>query len=267
MRRFGFGFVVAGLLAASAAGQDAVEIKIAYPKAGQKAKVTVEEKATTKTTFTVGGNTQSKDEVKTKSLVYVDDVIENPKNEKRPDKVRRTYEKAVVGADGNTKKLPVEGKTVLIEKTGDKYAFTVDGQPVTGEALKLLEDEFNKSKEKDPTDDLVKAVGEGGLKLDKDKLMATGKLVKVYKKEGRQFGVIEFAVDGPITGLGEKAPVTVKEGKMTMKLTGDGCIDGSAPAGTSSSAMTFDITGTTQGIDLKVTVEMTEKRTTEEVKK
>src|SRR5262245_45733450 len=71
MRRFGFGFALVGLFAVAAAAQDkdAIEIKIASPKAGQKARVTVEEKTVTKTTFTVGGKTESKDEVKTKSLV------------------------------------------------------------------------------------------------------------------------------------------------------------------------------------------------------
>src|SRR5262245_2677591 len=150
MQRLGFGFALVGLFAVAAAGQDtdAVDIKIAYPKTGQRVKVTVEEKAATKTSFTIGGNTQSKDEVKTKSLVYIDDVIENPKNEKRPGKLKRTYEKAVVGVDGKSNSLPVEGKTVVIEKSGDKYSFTVDGQGVAGEALKLLEDEFNKSDQK-----------------------------------------------------------------------------------------------------------------------
>ena len=288
MRRFGFGLALVGLFAVAAAAQDkdAVTIKVSYPQAGQRAKVTVEDKTTTKTTFTVGGNAQAKDDVKTKSLVYVDEIIENPKNEKKATKLKRTYEKAVLGKDGKDTQLPIEGKTVAIEKKDGKYSFTVDGAAVTGESLKLLEDEFNKPDQKDtrevmfpkapvkPGDtwkiepaELIKAIGSGGPTFDKDKVTASGTLVKAYKKDGKQYGVIDFVFDAPVTGFGEKSPLTVKDGKMTMKLIGEGCIDGSAPTGSSTTKISLGVTGTAQGIDLKVAVEGLETRTMEELPK
>lgn len=288
MTRLGLGFAMIALAAAAAAAQDgdAVAIKVAYPRAGQRAKVTVEDRTSTKYDFTVMGKAQGKEEIKTKSLVYIDEIIENPKNEKKATKLKRTYEKAVLGRDGNSGKLPIEGKTIAIEKKDGKYQFALDGQPLTGDSLKLLEDEFNKSDQKDtrdvmfpkmpvkpgetwtiPSEEMLKAIGTSGPIFDKDKVAATGKLVKAYRKDGRQYGVMEFVFEGPLKGLGEKSPITVKDGKMTLTMTGDGCIDGSAATGSSVSKTALTMTGTTQGIELKIVVDGVEKRTMEELPK
>jgi hypothetical protein len=282
MRQFVFCIPLVALFAVSAAGQDAVAIKIAYPQAGQRAKVTVEEKTASKTVFTVGGKAQAKEEAKTKSLVYVDEVIENPKNAKRATKLKRTFEKAAVGTGGKDAALPVEGKTVLIEKSGDKYAFTVDGKAVDAESLKLLEDEFDRPEGKDPRDvmfpnkpvkpgetwkididELVKAIGDKGPTFGKDKATATGTLVKAYMKDGKQFGVIDFVFEAPITGFGEKNPLTIKEGKMTLKFAGDGCIDGTVATGKSTAKMLMALAGSTMGVEIKVEIEDIETRTME----
>lgn len=82
-------------------------------------------------------------------------------------------------------------------------------------------------------------------------------------KDERQFGVLELVFEAPITGLGEKSQLTIKEGKLVMKMTGDGCIDGTAATGKSTAKMTLGFTGTTMGIDIKVVVESTENRTME----
>src|SRR3954469_15538992 len=105
MRVFGLTGVIAGLLVASAAGQEAVEIKVAYPKAGERVKVTAEEKNETKTVARVNGMEKAKTEVKTKSQVYTDEVIEVAAGAKKPTKLKRTYEKAVVGSDGKNTTL------------------------------------------------------------------------------------------------------------------------------------------------------------------
>lgn len=288
MLRLGFSFLVFTLFFASALAQDkdAVTIKIASPQAGQRVKVTIDEKTNTKTVFTVAGKEQAKDEVKTKSLIYIDDVIENPKNERKANKLKRTFEKALLSKDGTEKTLPVEGKTVLIEKNDGKYSFKLDGPELDGESLKLLEDEFNKPDQKDSrdvmfpkkavkpgetwkidSDEILKAIGTGGPTFDKNKVAASGTLVKTYKKDGRQYGVIDFVFEAPITGFGENSPLTVKEGKMIMKLSGDGCTDGSTPTGTSTQKLTLDAVVNTQGIDLKVHVDGTESRTTQELPK
>ena len=75
--------------------------------------------------------------------------------------------------------------------------------------------------------------------------------------------MIEFDFAAPLTSLGPKNPVTVKDGKMTMKLTGDGCLDGTVATGKSTINMSLDLTGETMGIELRVGVENTENRTVE----
>jgi len=277
--RYFFSITLAGLISLTSPAQDAVSIKIASPRAGERARITVEEKTTTKSVFTIQGRPMGKEEVKTKSLVYVDEILENTKNAKRATKLTRTYEKAELGTDGNSRKLPVEGKTVRIEKRGEKYTFIVEGQPVEGDILRLLQEEFDKEEGKDVRDvmfpkkpvkpgetwkidggEIIKAIGEKGPTFAEDKVIASGKLVKEYKKEGRQFGVIEFTFEAPITGLGQKN-FTVKEGKMALKLSGDGCIDGSVATGKSTTKMSLGMSGTIMTAEIKVSVESTENRT------
>jgi hypothetical protein len=288
MRLFGFAGVIAGLLVASAAGQDAIEIKVAHPKAGERVKVTVEEKSETKSVVNVKGMEQAKNEVKTKSLVYVDEVIEVAAGAKKPTKLKRTYEKAVAGTDGKKTTLSVEGKTVLVEKKGDKYAFTADGKAVEGDALKMLEGEFIKSGGKDDprdlmfpkgavkpgdswkldTDVLGKELGDNkDLQLDTTKLTGAGKLVKAYKQDGRQFGVIEVKIGVPVTGLGPKVPIKLKEGTMSITFTGEGVIDGSVPQGKSVGVVKIKVSGGGEGFDLDIESTNTETRTLEPLPK
>ncbi len=280
VKLFSIAGVIAALLAASAAGQDAVEIKIGYPKAGDRAKVTIEEKNETKLSLKIQGKEQGKDEVKTKSLVYVDEVIENPAGGKQPTKVKRSYEKAVTGNAGVDTTLGIEGKTVLIEKKGEKFAFSVDGKAVDAESRKLLDAEFNKADKDDSremmfpkkavkpgdtwtidAEKLSKSLNDKDFKVDAAKLVANGKLVKAYTKDGNQFGVIEVNVTVPITDLGPKSPIKLKEGKLTVAISGDAVIDGTSPQGKSVSVMTFAVAGSGERLEMKMEAKVTETRT------
>ncbi len=280
MRQFGFVVMLVGSLTASVAAQEAVTIKVARPKAGDRIKVAAEEKTVTKSAIVIMGMEQSKDVQTTKSFAYTDDVIEIPADARRPTKLKRTYEKAQIGTDGNSKTLSIEGKTVLIEKTDGKYSFTVDGEAVTGEAAKLLDDEFSKTRKSDPDavmlptkpvkpgdtwkidpTTLADSLAEGnGPRIDPAKVTATGKLLKAYMKDGRQFGAIEITVEAPIISLGEKSPFELKDGKMVVTMNGDGVIDGSAPTGITKTSMQFGVSGSGKGFDLKVEAKSTQDR-------
>jgi hypothetical protein len=281
MRRFALGLAV--LVATSAAaGQDAVTIKPFRPKAGDRTKVTIDEKATNKTTVAVQGKDQAMEVTGSKAFVYVNEVVEAGRDGAPPAKVKRTYEKARVGKGGDVTTLPVEGKTVLIEKAGDKYTFTADGKPVEGEAAKLLTAEFDRAGRKDmetaflppkplkPGETwavdgavLKEAMKADGPRIDPDKAKAEGKLVKAYQKDGRQYGVVEVTVDAPITGL---AKVDVKEGRLSVAVSGDGVIDGTAAAGTTKTVTKVSLRGTTMGVEFKVEAESVETRTVEPLK-
>ena len=152
MQRTACASLFALLLAATAAAQEAVQIKIDKPQVGDRVKHSREEKSDTKITITVGGMDQKKDEAKTKTLVYVEEVLAVPEGADRATKLTRTYEKPQITSEGKARKLDVEGKTVLIEKKGDKFDFTVEGKAVEGESLTMLQSEFNKEGKEEPRD-------------------------------------------------------------------------------------------------------------------
>lgn len=279
MRRIVFACVFASLLTATAVGQDAVEIKIDKPKVGDRVKHSREEKNDTNFTVVIGGNEMGKEEKKTKSLVYIEEVLAVPAGADRASKLTRTYEKARTSSDGEKTTLGIEGHTVLIEKKGDKFVFTVDGKEVEAESRKLLDAEFNKPEGEDTRDlffpkkavkpgeswkidtkSLTKGLSGKDLELDEKKLEANGKLVKAYKMGDKQFGMLEITVSAPVTGLGPKAPIKVKSGSMDVKMTGDGCIDGTSPEGKSTMVMKLKIEGSGEGFELKGDVSVTETR-------
>jgi hypothetical protein len=280
MRNALFAGALGALLAATAAGQEAVEIKMQTPRVGDRIKVTIAEKGESKPVVSAGGNEMAKNETKAKNFVYVDEVLAVEKGASKPAKLTRTYEKAEEIIDGNSKTLSVEGKTVTIEMKVGKYSYTVDGKPVGADVAKMLDGEFNK-KDKDEAHDLMfpkkavkpgeswkvdaeklaKGLGDGGLKLDATKIEAGGKLVRVYKDGDAQFGVIEIKVTAPITDLAGKAPIKVKSGSMAVTTSGDGCIDGTTAKGKTTTVMEFKIDGGGPEFTLSIVAKTTEVRT------
>jgi hypothetical protein len=188
---------------------------------------------------------------------YVEETLEK-EGTKPATRLRRVYEKASVTRDGKTTTLPYQGKTVLIEKKDGKYVFSVDGKELTGDDVRVLTREFADKKETDKDfGDLflpgkavavnetwkldVVAIGrlfykDDPMALDAAKAGGTGKLLKVYRKDGRQWGVMEFKLDLPFStktfdaGLNK---ITYQPGSgMNLTITLDACIDGTASLGT-----------------------------------
>jgi hypothetical protein len=221
-----------------------------------------------------GNAVEDKEEKKVTVLKYRQTILEMPDAKKRPTRLRRQYDKAQLTTDGKAQTLAYEGKTVLIEKKGDKYHFQIEGgDELTGKDAELLDKEFNK--EKDDKSELEKVLlpkkavrvnetwkidpeglkalskGEGDeIPVDLDKAVGTGKLVRAYQKDGRQFGVIEFRMDLPLKGTIGKEKLTVAAGtKMTMQIKLDGCIDGQASDAMAEFTAKMDLTGTVKGPD------------------
>jgi hypothetical protein len=248
--------LVAAVLAGAptARGQEKYEIKIARAKQGDTELVEKTEVETA--TFKVvdkDGNAVKEPGPTTKEtrLVYRETFVEKPAGAHRATKVKRTYQKAEVVADDKVTPLVYHGKTVLIEKKGDKYHFQIEGgAELTGEDAELLEKEFGK---KDSGVDIEKvmlpgkavAVGEGWVvdaaavakdwadpkrpTLDAAKVKVTGKLLKAYKKDGRQFGLLQYELVLPVKSFPDKdgKPIEAEPGaKFVATITGDVCIDG-----------------------------------------
>ena len=249
---------VLGLVAGPAWGQadKAYTIKIKKLAQGETERVEKADKSTEaiKIEDTNGNLLKEQTEKKGDVSVYRQTNLER-KGDQRPTRVKRKYDKATVTKDGETTSLPYEGKTVLIEKKGDRYLFRIEGdEELTGEAAKELNEEFNKKGELDDKalEKLLlpgKAVKvgeewkidvatvskafqeEGSLEVVPEKTRGTGKLLRVYTKGGRQFGVIRLHLDlalKSVTNDGNKVILQADKSKMDMEFTVDTCIDGSS---------------------------------------
>jgi len=214
------------------------------------------------------------------SARYTEEVLEKV-GDKPATRLRRAYEKARQTQDGKTTTLPYEGKTVLIEKKGDRFVFTVEGgQEITGDDAQLLAKEFNKKKDDDrdldalmmPTKpvavndtwkvdaavfgkDLEK---DGEMTVDVAKATATGKLLRAYKKDGRQFGVIEVKMEFPLktVGKGDMKFAMRPGAALNATFLMDVCIDGGSKSGTGKMDFVMKGTGLFKAEGQELTVEM-----------
>lgn len=258
---------VLGLLAAQLpAADEKVELKDYNYKVGDRVRITDDDRTTTRTVIEVGGKRTDKMERTAKLTVYMSEALAVKDGEKKPVKIRRTYEKAEETKDGVTTRLPLDGKTVLIEKKGDKYTFAyADGKALDGKELEKLEKEFNK---KDDDDDLeqfipkrplapgetwtmdpaklIKAMTRDKDKepftLDKKKVSGSGKLADVYTFGGHKYGVYDLQMEFPLTALSGENKIPLKAGsKMQMHMVADGNVDGSEPDGSATMRMTLRV--------------------------
>jgi hypothetical protein len=219
-------------------------IKLRGEQKGDKLQV-VKTRSGTQTTTVAGKSLpQQKEQMK---FEFVETILEMPDGAPEPTKVVREYKTAQKSdAKGELKSLSYSGKTVTIEKKGKAYSYTVDGKPIPAAERAEFAEEFEKSDKVKPEDMMptnpvkvgeawevdfakVKALtGELPFALDKDKSKFTGKLARAYKKDGQQWGVIEFRIVMTVTP-GKKGPPL--SGTITADITLDTAIDGSVHAG------------------------------------
>ncbi len=259
--------VLVAWLAAPAAGQDAThELKLKREAKGDRVRVASTDAANLRFLFAVMGQELKKTDTKVEKLAYTEEILEYDAKAKKATKLTRAYTVAEEAEDGKKKTQAYAGKTVLIEMKGAKYAFFVDGRELDEDDTEDLDREFNE-KDDIPLDnaDLMpdkpvkvnetwtvsaKKVAEafdagGPLSIDPDNTKVTGKLVKVYEKGGKRFGVMELTMVLAVKELRlDEDTFTMKAGsKVTATMTLDACIDGSSHAGTEKGSLTFELTG------------------------
>ncbi len=267
MKRYLALIVVIALFGAAAAvpAQEGITIKLKELGEGEAALIKKKETTTTKVNVTDGkGNVVvDKTDAKTEVQEYKETILKR-QDGKLPTKLERDYSKAEVTQDDKTTDGPLHGKTVIIEKKGDKYSFTYkDGTEVADQALEMLDKAFGKKTEeaaeiekmvlpKGPVKvgqswkiEIAKIAAalsqQGEIAVDAAKSTGQGTLVKAYKKNGRQFGEMKFKMQMPLTSAGKGAQQLkfTAGAKIELDLTLDGCIDGSANAGQMKMKMTM----------------------------
>jgi hypothetical protein len=227
---------------------------------------------TSETQIESAKGTQKQVDKKAQDFVFRETVLDKAAGQQRPSRLQRAYEKAEVTVNDKAQTLPLQGRTVLIERMDGKYGFQpTDNKELSAEALKVLAEEFAKDGAgdlrqlfmpakpvglKDPwrleLAPLIKELSRS-LIVDKDKAHGTGKLLKVRKdKEGRLFGEMEFQIEMPLRELviagGDKVPLQ-PGAEMSVVLTLDACIDGSIESGTLKSDSTMTATALLRGRD------------------
>lgn len=282
-----FGAVaLAGVLAAQGAAQDAVAIRFPDFKAGDRVKVTEDETGTATTSAVENGVPKKKVDKAARSVVYVEECVTAGEAGKRPLKATRVYEKVSGAKDGQPLDPAAVGKTIAIEKKGERYEFTIDGTPLTGGLALELAHAYSRPDTagvkglfpsaplkpgeswKVDAKKVVPAFSDGKFTFDPDRTSMTGKLVKAYQKGGAGYGVFEVRASLPITALGPKSPLAVKPGSsVTATVIGDGCIDGSSAASVMVTKSSLRIEGSFAGNDLTVAADVEQKRTTEPLPK
>jgi len=195
------------------------------------------------------------------ALKYRETILERAPSDKEATRLRRVYETATVKEAGEPTPLPIQGKTILIEKIDDQYRFRFeDGRELTPREAEALADEFqNAARPRLDLDELFAKdavrIGEtqqinprllvklfrpltGPRMIDEFKPKSEWKLVRAYRKDGRQYGVLELRINLPLQELiafpgiktkpaGEK--LFLRPGAaLRVVLTVDGCLDAGA---------------------------------------
>jgi len=179
----------------------------------------------------------------TRETAYLETLLEVADNV--PKKFSRKYEKASLTQNGKTITRPYEGKTILFEQAGDGFKATAEGAKIDQATLKnladdVINDDFKFERVLMPTksvklnekwtidaktfDDVFGKKGE----VDPSKSKGEAKLAKVYDKDGKQFGVIDYTLTLATREMA-KAPLDPPV-MVTMTGSMEAPIDGSSTA-------------------------------------
>jgi len=195
-----------------------------------------------------GKKVEDKETKETLHRVYEDSYLEVVDG--APTVLLRRYERAERTLDKRTSKLPFHGHTLRIDKKEDRYEFQIDGEKVdpaeSGELLKEVARGFNRVRWNEffAPDRPVKlderwkanpakvidllALG-SQFDIDKDQVETTCKLVRVYARDGKQYGRFEIHVLIPLKAMksGDKR-TPIKASWLEIEVAPEGVIDGSS---------------------------------------
>ena len=286
-------------------GQEVFELKFKRD-AGHGGVTQVEKRETTKARsklIAVNAKETVEDNQQSKIVVYEyrETVLAKALGDKEPSRLRRQYKVHYAKEGDKTTTLPLQGKTVIIEKKDEKYRFRFeDGAELSPREAEDLTEEFqNPGKPRLDLDELltkdfvqvqhmykinpkllvkVFAPMLGPTMIEENQPKGDYTLKRAYKKDGRQYGELEVRIYIPVQELTSIAGKSTRErllmapgASMRIRLTADGCIDGSAVDKTVKTNLSVEGTGLIPRRDnpmfqLLLSVEAASDVTMEEVK-
>jgi hypothetical protein len=163
---------------------------------------------------------------------------------------RRQCDAATLQLNKKENLLPFHGRAFTVERGPQGCRVQFEGQPPPADFVRQLEEGFGRKKDVNPLEGMLPGkavkVGETWLfdprplleawpkpvqvRTDLAKASGTGKLGKVYQRDGRRFGVLEFRVEVPVVGVDYgPRPASLEPGaRLAFSLSADACIDGTA---------------------------------------
>ena len=219
--------------------------------------------------------TEKQEQKSSLRFTFRETVLAKQPKDRRPTRLEREYEKAEVAAQGKTHAFPYQGWTVLVEKENDHYQFRIKGgDKLSEQDAPYLYREFddsgpgrieeqmflpkrpvavNESWKIDAAPLVESFEKSSPFRVEAAKVTAAGKLLKIYRRDERRYGVLSVRVDLPLTTytLAENK-VTLKDGsRAVIDATVDVCIDGSSVDGKMDIATEVSASSTRTGPDGK----------------
>lgn len=287
-------FGLASLFLASTASQAqlAYQPKIRVADKGESYQVKIMDAMKMTTTKVVDGTGQvladRKKEAKSKSYVYKATILAKAADALHPAASKRAYEKAELTDNGNTRASALQGKTVILEKKGDKFEHRFeDGTELSAEQLGDLDNKpanslhaqafmpkgavtwpGGSSWDIDP-ELLVKTMPQDlAAVLDAAKGQASAHLIrghyKDFEQERKFYGTIEVNIEFPLKAGADLNGVNIKKGKLVITTTIDGRIDGNSVERTQKGTVELDMQGSQDANGMTFTVWVEMSRTTVE---
>lgn len=215
-----------------------------------------------------------------KRFEYTEEILAMPEGSPIPSRLTRDYAVAQSLDDksGQMQPYSFQGKTVLFEKGGAFYRYTVEGKPLSRSETMEFDDEFKKAEKArieallpdgpvkvgghwPISREIVPAFGADPSSVDFSKSMLSGKFNRAYTLDGKQWGQIAFDFDLVI-----KPDVfrgNIRREDETVKVTGtcDVVIDGSARDSILKATVKGSFTGRLKAAKTKVELDGTIERT------
>jgi hypothetical protein len=274
--------------------QLAYQPKIRLADKGESYQVKIMDAMKMTTTKVVDGTGQvlaeRKKEAKSKSYIYKATILAKAADALHPAASKRAYEKAELTDNGNTRASALQGKTVILEKKGDKLEHRFeDGSELSAEQLQDLDNKPANSLHAqafmpkgavswpdgswalDPELLVKTSPKDLAAILDAAKGKAWAHLITGYKKENKMYATIEVKIEIPFKVGADLNGVKIKRGKLAFTTTIDGCVDGSSVERTQKGTVEMDMQGSQEanGMTFAVWVEMsgTHEESYAEIKK